>query len=137
VNGRLNSEIRNSKFEIRNSLFFSLAILLFATTVTQAEDGYRLWLRYDPLPKQTIEAYRSHITSVIVPRGSATLEAISEELVKGCSGLLAASVPSASDIDRDGAVVVGNTEDFALNLPAQVGPPACRAWPGGDSASAH
>jgi hypothetical protein len=32
-----------------------------------AEDGYRLWLRYDLLPKQVIDVYRSRITSVLVP----------------------------------------------------------------------
>jgi len=37
----------------------SIAVaIIFATgVISKAEDGYRLWLRYDPLPKQTIESY--------------------------------------------------------------------------------
>ena len=73
----------------------------------RAEDGHRLWLRYDPLPGRAIDAYRPQVTSVVVPAGSATLDAIRTELVDGCSGLLGRPVPTASDVDRDGAVVVG------------------------------
>jgi alpha-glucuronidase len=73
----------------------------------RAEDGYRLWLRYDPLPRRSIDAHRPRVTSVVVPAGSATLGAIRTELVDGCSGLLGRPVPTASAVDRDGAVVVG------------------------------
>ena len=44
---------------------------------------------------------------MVVPGGSATLDAIRTELVDGCSGLLGRPVPIAGDVDRDGAVVVG------------------------------
>jgi alpha-glucuronidase len=90
------------------SLACLAAVLRLSTgVVARAEDGYRLWLRYDPLPGRAIDAYRPRITSVVVPGGSATLDAIRTELVEGCSGLLGRSVSTASDVDRDGAVVVG------------------------------
>ncbi len=74
---------------------------------TRAEDGYRLWLRYERLPAQVIDGYRARLASVVVQGGSATLDAIRRELVDGFSGLLGQPVPLAEDVDRDGAVVVG------------------------------
>jgi alpha-glucuronidase len=87
----------------------AVAIILVTGVIGKAEDGYRLWLRYDPLPKQTIESYRPRIASVVVPGNSATLQAIRSELVSGCSGLLDSSVPAGSFV-REGAVVVGTPE---------------------------
>ena len=59
--------LRISTFEFRISNVFVVAILLFGGAITKAEDGYRLWLRYDPLPKQSIDVYRPRVTSVVVP----------------------------------------------------------------------
>ncbi|HEY9285945.1 MAG TPA: alpha-glucuronidase family glycosyl hydrolase [Pyrinomonadaceae bacterium] len=80
---------------------------LFMPATAAAEDGYRLWLRYDPLPRASISDYRRRVTSVVVEGRSATLDAARAELVAGCAGLLGGSVPVAGGVDRDGAVVVG------------------------------
>jgi alpha-glucuronidase len=95
----------------------TLAIQLLAATVMRADDGYRLWLRYGPLPRQTIEAYRPRVTSIVVPGDSATLAATRAELASGCSGLLGHSVPIKSDwgeANRDGAVVAGTPRSSPL-----------------------
>jgi alpha-glucuronidase len=80
---------------------------LSAGVAATAEDGYRLWLRYDPLPGRAIDVYRPRVTSLVVPDRSATFGAIRKELVDGCSRLLGRPIPTASEVDRDGAVVVG------------------------------
>jgi len=85
----------------------AVAIIFVTGAISKAEDGYRLWLRYDPLPKRTIESYRPRIASVVVPGDSATLEVVRTELVNGCTGLLASAVPVASEVNRDGAVIAG------------------------------
>jgi alpha-glucuronidase len=85
----------------------AVALTCVAGTISKAEDGYRLWLRYDPLPKQAIESYRPRITSIVVPGDSATLEAMRTELVKGCSGLLGSAIPVTFEVNRDGAVIAG------------------------------
>jgi len=85
----------------------AVVIIFVAGAISKAEDGYRLWLRYDPLPRQTIESYRPRITSIVVPGDSATLAAIRTELVSGCSGLLGSKVPVADEVNRDGAVIAG------------------------------
>jgi alpha-glucuronidase len=85
----------------------TVALLFVTAAMTQAEDGYRLWLRYDLLPSKTIEAYKKHVTELVVPGNSPTFDAIRTELGKGCSGLLGTVVPVTSDVGDDGAVVVG------------------------------
>ena len=82
-------------------------LLLLLAVTARAEDGYRLWLRYEPLPVPIARAYRSHVTSVVVSGNSATLDAIRTELTDGAARLLGGPVPVGAKVDRDGAVVVG------------------------------
>jgi alpha-glucuronidase len=91
---------------IQRSIISPLAVLLFAATSVSAEDGYRLWLRYERVPAPMLAAYRSRITSVIVEGRSPTADIIREELRNGLSGLLGTSVPLAEKVERDGAIVV-------------------------------
>ena len=92
----------------------TLAALFFAGAVVRAEDGYRLWLRYDPLPAAAIAGYRAHVTSVVVQGSSPALDAARAELVNGCAGLLGSPVPAAVGVERDGALVVGTPRSSAL-----------------------
>ena len=86
--------------------FCATALLLLLANIANAEDGYRLWLRYDSLPAPAVTAYRSQITSFVVDGNSPSLQVISEEFSSGLSGLLGRSISRADKIDRDGAVVV-------------------------------
>src|SRR5262245_44554848 len=96
-------------------LWSSLFIIAFALRIPAgAEDGYRLWLRYDPLPQQMIEVYRPRVTSIVALGDSATIEAIRSELVSGCGGLLRGAVSVAEKVDRDGAIVVGTPKRSSL-----------------------
>jgi alpha-glucuronidase len=79
-----------------------------------ADDGYRLWLRYDRLPAAVLDADRPRLASVVVPGGSATLDAVRAELVDGLSGSLGRPVPVGGDVDRDGAVIVGTSKSSPL-----------------------
>ncbi|MCI0660175.1 MAG: alpha-glucuronidase [Acidobacteria bacterium] len=92
-----------------------LLIIAFALQITvAAEDGYRLWLRYEPLPKQVTEDYRPHITSLVASGDSATLEAIRVELTTGCAGMLGGSLPVSNNVEKDGAIVVGTPQSSLL-----------------------
>ena len=84
----------------------AIALLLSAAIIADAEDGYRLWLRYDALPAAAVAAYRSHITSLVVDGKSPTFEIISDELSDGLTGLLGKSISRAEKVDRDGTVLV-------------------------------
>ena len=93
-------------------LVLSLATALPVSAM--AEDGYRLWLRYDRLPAESIKAYQPRLTSIVVPGNSASLDAIRTELVDGFSGLIGHPVPVAADVDRDGAVVAGTPKSSPI-----------------------
>src|SRR5215218_3893011 len=84
-----------------------VAFQLLAVSEAVADDGYRLWLRYDPLPADVVNEYRARVTSVVVQGRSPTLDAIRTELVGGCAGLLGGAVTPAEKVEREGAVVVG------------------------------
>ncbi|HXI91304.1 MAG TPA: alpha-glucuronidase family glycosyl hydrolase, partial [Blastocatellia bacterium] len=90
------------------------AIILLFGTIARAEDGYRLWLRYDPLPKEAVDAYRPHVTALIVPGKSATLDAIRAELARGCEGLLGKAPTIADKLSRDGTLIVGTPKSSPL-----------------------
>ena len=89
-------------------------ILCLLVANANAEDGYRLWLRYDALPSRMIAVYRPRVTAVLVTGNSATLDAIRGELVNGCGGLLGHAIPLASGAMQDGTVVVGTPRSSTL-----------------------
>ena len=91
---------------ILRSCIYAITLLLLATTTASAEDGYRLWFRYDSLPASAAAAYRSQITSLVVDGKSPTFEIIRDELTDGLAKLLGKSISRNEKIDRDGAVVV-------------------------------
>jgi alpha-glucuronidase len=107
---------RQGRQRIRAGLLACLGIVLhlFAGAAAKAEDGYRLWLRYDPLPANAVKEYRARITSVVVQGQSPTLDAVRAELVGGCAGLLGGPVPLALKVERDGAVVAGTPSGSPL-----------------------
>jgi alpha-glucuronidase len=92
-----------------------LALLLFVFGLVEsslrAEDGYRLWLRYEPLPAKQVTAYQPQVVAVMAPGSSATAVAIRQELVAGGSALLGRSVPAVNELDRNGLIVVGTPKN--------------------------
>jgi alpha-glucuronidase len=85
----------------------AVAVLLGSVTIAKGEDGYRLWLRYDQLPRPALNRYRSQITEIVVPGNSPTLDATRAELVSGTSGLLGGPISVGAEVDRNGAVIAG------------------------------
>ena len=84
-----------------------VAIMALAFITARAEDGYRLWLRFDPLPGDAVTTYRLRVRSIVVGGNSPTANAIRAELRNGCAGLLGAPVPLTETIGGDGIVLVG------------------------------
>jgi alpha-glucuronidase len=103
---------RSSRFTLL-LVGIAVGVLGFTSTTAKADDGYRLWLRYDPLPRESINEYRRDVTAVVVQGKSATLDAIRSELTGGCSGLLGVSI-NPSDQVRDGVIIVGTPETSRL-----------------------
>jgi len=87
----------------------SLSVLFFLCILhLYAEDGYRLWLRYDKVTdKSVLVAYQAQISNLLVQGNSPTLLAAKEELEKGLSGLLSKTVPSVSSV-QEHSLIIGN-----------------------------
>jgi alpha-glucuronidase len=90
----------------RLSKIAAATLFLLAATPAKADDGYRLWLRYDPVEAPLRRAYARHATELVVDAHGPTAGAAASELKRGLSGLLAAPLPVAPKVDRDGAVLL-------------------------------
>jgi alpha-glucuronidase len=92
-------------------LFFCLIICL----PSFAEDGYRLWLRYDLIQNVSVlTTYRQNITGWLIENSSPTLVVAEEELQRGLTGLLGKEVTSVEQINQSGILVVGTPASSPL-----------------------
>ena len=91
------------------SVFF---VLLCSCGLAKADDGYRLWLRYDPLPSPLVQKYRARVKSIAVHGESATFDSIRRELSQGCAGLL--GTPVTVEVNGNASVVVGLPQTSTL-----------------------
>jgi alpha-glucuronidase len=83
-----------------------LLILLLLAVTLNAENGYRLWLRYDKLPDNSItQEYRNFISGWITEGDSPVIKAAADELKPGLNGLLGKDIPEVKNIDKDGIIV--------------------------------
>ena len=74
-----------------------------------AENGYRLWLRYDPITDQEkLSSYRKTIQGFNIHGNSPTLEAVRKELGMGLSGLLGKVIGDSGEC----MVLAGKTTDL-------------------------
>jgi alpha-glucuronidase len=88
---------------------------LWLTTALRADDGYRLWLRYDPVPDAARRAaYDAAISEIVVPEGPGPrllLNSARDELVAGLRGLLGRDVPVVTRPTRDNALLLASPRD--------------------------
>ena len=97
-------------------------ILLFSFIVNQlnyAEDGYRLWLRYDMVSNpQKLNQYRELIKGWMTEGESSTIIAVKEELKMGLGGLLGFASflpqPEGKVINRDGMLIAAAYKNSSL-----------------------
>jgi alpha-glucuronidase len=79
---------------IPGSIIAAIVVLSLASSMAWADDGYKLWLKYDKVSDEArLEEYRHMIQALVVPGNSATSQVISAELHRGLSGLLGKEVP--------------------------------------------
>lgn len=100
-----------------------LTLLLTLTLAARAEDGYRLWLRYDCVDNTTVLAhYRKQIKGWKVEGNSPTLSLVRKELEQGLGGLLGTKVPESNAVTAS-TVLAGTSnapEIKKLNLEARL-----------------
>src|SRR5438094_858859 len=95
------------------------ALLLCAAAPARADDGYRLWLRYDPVQAPLRSSYAAGATELVLHARGATAEAAASELERALPALLGTFVPVRSRVVHDGAILValaGSPELQPLHL---------------------
>ncbi len=94
---------------------YFLLLFVFCFSSIKAEDGYRLWLRYDLIANpQVLVGYKQLITGVMFGGNSSTINAAKEELEIGLRGLLGKDIPVANDLSEDGILIVGTPKNLNL-----------------------
>lgn len=83
-------------------------------SAASAEDGYRLWLRYDRVATAARANYASVATEIVVGQRTPLTVSASNELRRALSDLIGRLIPQASQVDRDGAVVLETVADSRL-----------------------
>ena len=78
----------------RTTIVLILFLLFCALpAVTYAEDGYRLWQRYDLVKDaKKLKQYQGKLQQVVIEGNSPTLTVIRQELQQGLQGLLGNAV---------------------------------------------
>ncbi len=83
-------------------------------TSLNAEDGYRLWLRYDLIDNSDVLGhYRKSITGYMISGDSPTLKVVENELQMALAGLLGQQVPSVQALKK-GTIVAGTPGNSSL-----------------------
>jgi alpha-glucuronidase len=96
-------------------LILLLIYLISSNFSLKAEDGYRLWLRYDLISdSQILENYRNKINGIHCEETSATLQIAVKELQNGLDGLLGKSLKKFQSIKLDGTVLLGTPDESSL-----------------------
>jgi alpha-glucuronidase len=83
-----------------------IVFLFFVSIQIIAEDGYRLWLRYDKISDSNLlKEYKTDITGVYFAGESGIMNSARHELEIGLNGLLDQKINFVKSINRDGIVV--------------------------------
>jgi alpha-glucuronidase len=87
-----------------------ITTLIVVTSVSRADDGYRLWLKYDLISDSRIlSEYRSSITGILIDGKSATMTVAAQELKTGLAGLLGNEIPNVTSVKKEGIIVAGTS----------------------------
>ena len=93
---------------------YSLLIAIFVISSAYAEDGYRLWLRYDLIDNShLLQQYSSEISSVYNIKITPALQVAQQELSTGLEGLLGKKIPLQSVL-ANGSIVLGTPATSSL-----------------------
>lgn len=88
--------------------------LLACAGGARAEDGYRLWMRYQPVATTVAADYWRQLAEVVAPDGTPMQRATRDELARSLPGLLGTAPPMRTAISTDHALVLGTPQSSAL-----------------------
>jgi alpha-glucuronidase len=105
----------NSRFHVK--LKKTMVLCCFFSWISFAgifaEDGYRLWLRYDKITDPTLLAsYNSQLSGIAIYGNSGSINVAREELQNGLSGLLGRNLPIQQNLFENGTLIVGKASEI-------------------------
>lgn len=90
-------------------------LLFLNGPASSAEDGYRLWLRYEKIKDVELrENYINALRSVCVAGSSPAIDAAKDEIKRGLKGLLDKEIPCAGEAAKDRMLVAGTPQASAF-----------------------
>lgn len=92
----------------------AVLVLLACAGGARAEDGYALWMRYQPVAATVAADYRRQLAEVVAPDRTPMQRATRDELARSLSGLLGTAPPMRTAITTDHALVLGTPQSSAL-----------------------
>jgi alpha-glucuronidase len=94
-----------------------LIFFIFKLNALYAEDGYRLWLRYDKIANASLlNQYKQQIKAPVITGNSAVISAAKEELEQGLTGLLFSSYKITSSVTGTATLVAGIVTDLNIDF---------------------
>jgi alpha-glucuronidase len=95
--------------------FFLLVVIFLSSGHLKADDGYRLWLRYDLIDDPLIlKSYRNLISSWMFEGTSPLAMSAAEEMKIGLNGLLGSGISGSDGALKDGLIVAGTPDNSKL-----------------------
>lgn len=99
---------------------FSILVFIAAINITNAEDGYKLWLGYDKIDNPVlIEKYRQLIKGYSFKGNSPAIKAAEEELNLALNKLLDCEIHAVDNL-RSNLILAGAHKNLRLNLPEEI-----------------
>ncbi|KUP00425.1 alpha-glucuronidase [Stenotrophomonas maltophilia] len=93
---------------------WALLVLLACVGGARAEDGYALWMRYQPVAATVAADYRRQLAEVVAPDRTPMQRATCDELARSLPGLLGAAPPMRTAISTERALVLGTPQSSTL-----------------------
>lgn len=93
---------------------FFLALLLLCSCKLFAEDGYKLWLRYERINNPSIEStYRARLKHLVYPGESETASAAKAEIRRAFKDMLQLQLDESETLGLGGTLLVGTPKSSA------------------------
>ena len=100
-------------------IFIVLVLAQFASVY--ADDGYRLWLKYDLIEDVSLlNQYRENIQAVSFRGDSASIQIAKDELANGLAGLLGKEIPEVDNSQNDRVIMIGAIENLSPDIKADL-----------------
>ena len=80
-----------------------------------AEDGYRLWLRYDRIEEPSVvKEYKSNVQAILMEQASPVLQAAESEMILAFNGLLGVNPVITKSPQHPGTILIGTPDHSPL-----------------------